>query len=66
MARPKKGQELNASVHLGVRITQEVKDAIDEEAKLSGRLMTEEVRVLIEESLNARRARRTRATGKAG
>lgn len=56
MARPRKGQELNVSRTIGIRVSESMRSAIEREAKENGRTLTDEARVLIEEAL-ARRAR---------
>lgn len=48
MARPKKGQEKGASTHLGLRITPELREALDVVAKRHGRSVSDEGRIALE------------------
>lgn len=60
MARPKKGQELQATAHLGVRLPQPVKDALDRLAADKGMDTAALVRSVLEAHLRAaeRKARK--------
>lgn len=49
MARPRKGEELGASVQIGVRVPPGLRTALDELARQNGRSITEEVRAALEE-----------------
>lgn len=53
MARPRKGAEIGASVHLGVRITAEMREALDDLARRNGRALADEVRAALEAHVEA-------------
>lgn len=48
MARPRKGAEIGASTHLGVRVTPELRARLDALAARHGRSITDEVRAALE------------------
>jgi len=63
MARPKKGEELGASAIIGVRVSDELRAAIEREAKRADVTLTDMVRTLIGEALATRAKRLKRVTG---
>lgn len=48
MARPRKGEEKNATTQVGVRVTAELRARLDALAKRHSRSITDEVRAAIE------------------
>lgn len=48
MARPRKGKELNASRQIGVRVSEDVREALDALADANGHSLTEEIRLALE------------------
>ena len=48
MARPRKGQELHAVTHLGVRVPLDLRKALDRIAAHNGRSITDEVRTALD------------------
>lgn len=60
MARPKKTVAIEATATIGIRVTQLMRRAIENEASKSGRTLTEEVRTLLDEALARRERGKTR------
>lgn len=48
MARPRKGEEIGAGTHIGVRVTSEMREALEAMAADNARSITDEVRAAIE------------------
>lgn len=59
MARPKKGEEIGAGTHIGVRVTLEMREALDAMAKRNGRSITDEVRAALDAHVQ-RKPKRTK------
>lgn len=53
MARPKKGAELGAKTQIGVRISEELREALDKIADRNGRSISDEARCAIEAHVEA-------------
>jgi hypothetical protein len=60
MARPKLSDQKNASERIALRITRELRQAIDQQAEAAGLTLTDQVCVLIEEALAARNSGQSR------
>jgi len=59
MARPKKGDEIGATMQIGLRISAELRERLDAVAACNGRSLTEEARAALESHV-AREERKTR------
>lgn len=53
MARPKKGAEIGATTHLGLRIPPDLRKWLDAIARHNDRTLAEEVRAALEEHIEA-------------
>jgi predicted transcriptional regulator len=66
MARPKKGEEKGATMHLGVRVSPQLRDRLDTLAAKHKRSITDEVRAALESyaglATDGAQAKRTDAT----
>ncbi len=62
MARPRKGDEKNATAGVAVRVTPGLRADLDSLARENGRTITDEIRVTLAQNVESARDNRGRAT----